>query len=230
MSDENKSGSLGVIGHLRIGDGANAIRLENGPGNSLLIGSGSTAGASLPVSPNWGPPMSSGKWYTPSSTAGFGAGSAGFNSNRMIFVPVLFGKACTLNGIAIRVTIVGEAGSVCRLGLYTDADGLPSTLVADWGTVPGDAVAVPTLTPSTAVQTGWYWQAIAFQAAATTRPTLSIYQNSPASNRVGDASAGSTSGVNNYFKDGISGALPATASLDGTLGLASTPAIWMKAA
>lgn len=230
MSDENFSGSVGVIGHLRIGEGANAIRLENGPGNSLLIGSGSSPGATNIVGPGFGPPMSSGVWYSPAGTAGFGAGVAGFANARMYLVPILFGKACTINGVAMRVTSGGEAGTLLRLGLYTDVDGVPGSLVADWGTVDGATIAVPTLTPSTAVAAGWYWQAVAFQLCPTTRPTISIFQNSPPSNRVGGGSAGVTGGNTAYFQDTVAGALPGSFTNNGTAALAQTPVIWMKAA
>lgn len=205
--------------------GNNANLHVSTDGNTLLLN-----GVPIAQQLGGGVPMTSGVWFAPAGTAGFGAGVAGLANARMYCIPILFGKACTINGAAMRVTVVGEAGSVCRLGLYTDVDGVPSDRVADWGTVPGDAVAVPTLTPSTPVTSGWYWQAIAFQLCPTTRPTVAIYQNSPPSNRVGGGSAGVVGGNTAYFQDAVPGALPLKFTNNGSAALAQTPVVWMKAA
>jgi hypothetical protein len=229
MSDENFSGSLGVIGHLRIGEGPNALRLENGPGGVLMVGSGTTPSAASIAAPIFGPPMHSGTWYPPFGHTGLTTGAIATNA-RMYLIPYLIGKACTINGVCVDITSAGEAGSVVRLGLFADADGLAGALVADWGTVAGDAIAIPTLTPSTPVQAAWYWVGVAAQLAPTTRPTCRVYQSAVV-NRVGLTNPGTGGSCGAYYNDPVTGAFPAAASpAVGVVSVVTPPVVWLKAA
>lgn len=229
MSDRNVSGSLGVETHIRIGLPPNEILLSPSPGGaSLLMGNSSTGATPIPVSPLFGPPMHTAFWYLPFDHGGLTTTSS-FTNNRVVFIPYLIGKACTINGVAIDVTSAGDAAGVVRLGLYTDLDGVPGTLVADWGTVAADAIAVPTITPSTAVQAGWYWQAFCPQGVPSVRPTVRSYQSAVGS-RVGGSSPGTATSFAGYYKDSVSGALPAAGSIDGTMPQNLIPGMWLKAA
>jgi hypothetical protein len=172
--------------------------------------------------------MHSGIWYLPTGTMGL---SSTVNSNNVaIYVPFLIGKACTLNGIGAIVTSPGEAASVLRLGLYADVDGIPVGRIADYGTVAGNVAVAVSKVISQNVTPGWYWTSIATQLAPVTPPTLSSHQSSFGPNRVGDvAIVTNKSGC--YFEVGVSGALPATASVGtGAAAVTSAIAVWLKAA
>lgn len=179
---------------------------------------------------NFGPPMSSGRWYLPFDHAGLATAALSTNS-RLYAIPICFGNACTINGVAVDVTAAGEAGSLVRLGLYADNGGVPGALAVDFGTVAASAIAVPTLTPSFPVVAGWYWQVVAPQLAPTTRPTCRVIQQGVGA-RVALTNPGTAASCGAYFRDGVTAALSAlpTFIVDGVVSIATVPAVWMKAA
>lgn len=82
-------------------------------------------------------------------------------ANRIHFVPVHFGSNRTITTVGINVTSAGSAGAVVRLGIYNDSGGLPTTLIADWGTVATDSLGFKTLSISQdVVSSQWYWFAL----------------------------------------------------------------------
>lgn len=98
-----------------------------------------------------------------------------FTANQLRLVPFVITKSVTLASLALETTVVGDAGSVARLGIYgADSNGQPTTLVAEAGTVPTDAVGCPEVafaSPPT-LAPGVYWGAVVVQGAVTTQPTL----------------------------------------------------------
>lgn len=178
----------------------------------------------------FGPPMSSGRWYLPFDHAGLTTAAVSTNS-RLYAIPICFGKACTINGVAVDITAAGESGSLVRLGLYADNGGVPGALVSDFGTVAANAIAVPTLTPSLAVAAGFYWQAVVAQSAPTTRPTCRVIQQGVGA-RVALTNPGTAASCGAYFRDGVTAALSALSTfiIDGVVSIATVPAVWMKAA
>jgi hypothetical protein len=79
----------------------------------------------------------------------------------------------TVTKIGAEVTVVGNAASVLRLGIYADdGTGYPKDLVLDAGTIAGDAVAVAEITVSQVLTPGTYWVGAVPQNAATTQPTV----------------------------------------------------------
>lgn len=177
---------------------------------------------------NVGVPMHSGRWYLPTAQIGLNAtlGSNGF----AIYVPYLIGKACTLNGIGINITVAGEAGSVVRLGLYTDLDGEPGALVSDFGTVIGTGTGAVPKVISQAVVPGWYWTSVVPQVCPVTPPTYSTPQSALGYGRVG-ATTIQTNQAGCYFEGSISGALPANAGAGlSPAAVTSAASVWLKAA
>lgn len=73
----------------------------------------------------------------------------------------------TLATIGIEVTGAATAGTNMRLALYTmDSHGWPDDLVDDFGQAAVDSTGFKSLSPNLNIIPGWYWAAIAQQAAA----------------------------------------------------------------
>jgi hypothetical protein len=178
---------------------------------------------------NGGAPMASGRWYDTNGTAA--TGSPGGNS-RGILTRVLFGAPCTLNGISVDVTVIGQAASVFRFGIFADASGLPGSRIQDFGTVAADALGANPLTISQAVLAQWYWLCVAPQGQTPTLATVRTSNVIPLQSQVGNTVPGGAAAFAAYYFDtGFSGALPSSAGTPtGTLGPANSPAIWLKAA
>jgi hypothetical protein len=97
------------------------------------------------------------------------------NQNVLTLLPFRVESAHTFTGIAVDVTGAGQAGSLLRLAVYTGTpQGVPSTLLIDAGTVAGDgATGVKAITGlSIPLRPGYCFLGVAFQSAATTRPTV----------------------------------------------------------
>lgn len=103
--------------------------------------------------------------------SGQGASTNALGNGSLRAYPIYVPSRITIDRIGCEVTVVGQAGSVVRLGIYTDAGGFPGTPLLDT-TVAGDAVATPEATVSLTLSAGWYWAASVTQSAATTQPTL----------------------------------------------------------
>src|SRR3990172_6513068 len=91
--------------------------------------------------------------------------------NQVSYHPFPVGEALTIDRITCGVQAAGAAGSVVRLGIYNDTDGMPDTLLLDAGTVAGDSTGYKEITVSQALTRGTlYWIAVVCQVAAV--PTL----------------------------------------------------------
>ncbi len=133
--------------------------------------------------------------------------------------------ACTLTRIAISVTSAGGAGNTIRLGIYTDNEGVPGSLILDAGTVLGTAVANPELTISQAITGGRYWLA----ASSTGGTTPQVLRGTmPQQNGASLAEVFAGYGLAGYAFGHASGTLPATLPNFG--GLANGPAMAVKVA
>lgn len=186
------------------------------------------SGLKLANAPGSGPPMSSGLWYNPNGTGT--TGNVAQNA-RAVMTPVLL-PACTLNGISVDVTVIGDAASKVRFGLYADAAGLPGSLVQDFGTIAADALGANPLTISQGVSAQWYWVCSAFQLMPSVRATVRMANFNIFPARVGIATpGGSNNNVAYYFDTGMSGALPASPGAPtNVMTPSNSPAIWLKAA
>lgn len=144
--------------------------------------------------------------------AGPSVGTAQFSNGVLRLVPVYVGSDIKVDKVAAEVTVAGDAGCVVRIGVFTDAQGLPGSPVID-ATVAGDAIAVAEATLGSAVPLapGWYWVGGAAQGVTVTAPTVrttaGASPNYPilgttAANVMQSAQAGHT-------KTGVTGALSA---------------------
>jgi hypothetical protein len=113
-----------------------------------------------------------GKWYATAPSA-IATGIPPESFERA--VPIRVARDCTIDQLAVGVTVVGSAGAVIRLGVRADNNGAPGTLLVDAGTVDGTATGTPTATLGTplALTAGTrVWLTAVVQGAATTRPTV----------------------------------------------------------
>lgn len=133
--------------------------------------------------------------------------------NRAYAVPFWPGRKCTLTGIAAEVTLLGVGN--LRAGLYRadPATGAPTTLVADFGTVATGVAGVKTWSMSQTIRPVLFWLVLAQQGLI----SVGLRSRDTWDPIVSDSSPVLNANRNAYFKDGISGALPASfGTIDGT--------------
>lgn len=117
------------------------------------------------------PNLQSGRYYRAPNAGPTTSNTLGNGSLRLM--PKYIANAVTLTRLGAEVTVIGEAGSKIRLGIYAD-DGTfrPSALVIDAGQIAGDSATIQEITISQALSRGWYWFGGAVQSAPTTQPTV----------------------------------------------------------
>lgn len=143
-------------------------------------------------------------------------------------VSLPLGNTGTIDRIGIEVTAAGEAGSVIRLGVYSDdGTGKPGALLLDAGTVPGDgATGFKELTIDQILGADLYWLVHVNQLCPTTAPTVRSMTSATAP--LGDTTALNMSnpgGRNGYQKTAVIGALPATWGPTGSAGASPRPIV-----
>lgn len=159
--------------------------------------------------------MASARYYasqSPGSTLALTADTA-------IYIPVWFGRACTLDRVGVSQSTTGGASSVMRLGLYTPdpTTGLPGEVLADFGTVTGNGDGYREITISQAVDAGLHWQCIAAQGTGS--PTVRASASVPHGQVFGDTTSTEFNLGNAVYcpsQTGVSGAF-ATASPNGSI-------------
>jgi hypothetical protein len=150
--------------------------------------------------------------------------------NRAHYVPMFIGTQTTFDRIAISTGTNFSGSGVMRLGIYNNANGAPSSLVLDAGTI--SPVASSTVYPITINQTlsvGWYWLAVVPQTVATTSSVRAV---SPIvfmpTTRV--PATGAWEGRTVWIETGVTGALPSTATPAEFTTSSSMPLIGLRAA
>jgi hypothetical protein len=139
-------------------------------------------------------------------------------------VPFLVTTTTTFDRIAIdHTSVVGGAGSVVRLGIYSSISGLPAARLLDAGTV--DITTGAALKPVIINQTltpGLYYLAAVPQITS----LLPVFRTAPPAFAVPDIN-NITTGVK--FEGSVSGTLPATAT-PGTANTTGAYVIYMRKA
>jgi hypothetical protein len=147
-------------------------------------------------------------------------GTANVPVNQMFALPFWPGRTCTITAVAANVTLALVGGNL-RFGLYASDGILPTTLVADYGTVGAGVTGIRSITGlSTAVRPVLYYLVIGRQGGVvnlglTTRVTWDPI--------VSETTPTITGALNSYIQTGISGSLPATFGTPA--GLDTAPAI-----
>lgn len=110
----------------------------------------------------------SGRYYDNRTTMAQ-PGTVVATAGTIFYVPIYIFDSITINQIGVYVG-TGGAGSTTRLALYTHTNGVPSTLITDYGTVATTtSSAAATITISVSLTAGLYYIAVLTTATA---PTL----------------------------------------------------------
>jgi hypothetical protein len=126
---------------------------------------------------------------------------------RLFALPFWPGRSCTLTGMAINVSLA-LAGTNLRYGIYLSDGVLPTTLLADFGTVASTLTGTRSITGlTTRVRPVLHYVVIARQGAV---GTLSVSSRSSWDPIVSDTSPTIAANTNAYYIDGVTGALPGT--------------------
>lgn len=177
------------------------------------------------------PNPAAGAYVYPHSPLAVGT-SATLSNGALRVTPWLLRTSVSISRIGSEVTVVGDAGSKLRLGIYADTgNAYPGALVVDAGQIAGDSATVQELTVAVTLRAGLYWIGGVVQAVTTTQPTVRTQSGgnldvllSPGTSL---PSAGST--VAGYNQTGVTGALPATFSST-VAPVASAPRLFVKLA
>ena len=178
------------------------------------------------------PPSASGSTYWPPLPSGnFHASGAASNAlttaagvgaaNNMTLIPFIVPRACAVTEIGFFVNSA-VAGYYADAGIYSDASGAPSALLASTGQISTGTVGMNTAAVSLTLQPGTpYWGAVAMTAAS--EPIFTgIYSGSYGSQALGFEGASPTMASVALVQALTSGwtALPATAAPTGTATIA----------
>jgi hypothetical protein len=146
-----------------------------------------------------------------------GANSTGpFQSNGDCpYSPLMLPVNNTPDRLGIEVTSAGSAGSVHRLGIWADNNGVPGTLLLDAGVVATDTIGIKEITISQALSANTlYWAGVAQQGAPATRASVRIsYSNQLVLNGTNP-----TYTVTGYHSSGITGAFASNPSFSSNYG------------
>ena len=189
------------------------------PDTDQVLTSDGLAGEPITVGPEGNlPVVRSTAWH---GLPAYGAtGTANVPVNRMFALPFWPGRTCTVTAMAANVTLALVGGNL-RMGLYASNGVLPTTLVADYGTVGAGLTGIVQISGlSTAVRPVLHYLVIGRQGGVlnlglTTRVTWDPI--------VSETTPTITGALNCYYIDGVSGALPA--SFGAPAGLDTAPAI-----
>jgi hypothetical protein len=166
--------------------------------------------------------LRSGRYYSPGSSRATNTPTL----DQLNAIPIIIPRAVTLDRIAVEITTLGAAGAVVRLGCYTDNDGIPDALIADFGTVDATTTGVKEITISQTVNPGILWLARASQGATSAQRSFS---ETPFPEPADSAVPSGTSANTAYNDNGIAGALPANFTIDG-MKTGNCPHVWIRAA
>jgi hypothetical protein len=153
-------------------------------------------------------------------------GNSGVTSNRLFYLPIYVTRTTSFDRIGINhAATTAGAGSIVRLGIYNSTNDLPSTLVLDAGFVDLTTAAAykeVTISPSQSLGVGVYWLAAVAQVTSGSPTFVTGTPIMPV-----PSSLSTFNGAK--FEAGVSGALPATATIVGTANATQPPVIFLRA-
>jgi hypothetical protein len=129
---------------LAVGTDGQVLKADSSASTGLAWGQGSFLGGIMPI----------GEYLAPPSAAATGAAG---RVNFAHFTPFIVCKRMSFDRIGINVT-TAQAGSQARLGVYSDSEGRPGTVLLDAGNVATTATGIIEVTGlSLTLNPGLYW-------------------------------------------------------------------------
>lgn len=129
---------------------------------------------------------------------------------RLHYLPMWVAERIAIDRIGVEVTTGGAAGSVVRLGLYDTSNGLPGARLLESAALSAESTGLVEATVSVELDPGLYWTAVVSQVAA---PQLRMAATMGQMVSVDSAAViGASANTAHRDSNGITGALPATAS------------------
>lgn len=185
-------------------------------------GSDGQAGEPLTIGPEGNlPVIRSASWhgiptYGSNATANVPAGT-------MFALPFWPGRSTTLTGVAGNVTLALVGGNL-RFGLYASDGVLPTTLVADYGTVTAGVTGIRSITGlSTPVRPVLHYLVIGRQGGVV---NLGLTTRATTDPIISETTPSGTANLNAYTQTGITGALPGTFGTPA--GVDTGPVVWAQ--
>jgi hypothetical protein len=150
------------------------------------------------------PVIRSGAWH---SLPPFGAtNNATVPDGRLFALPFWPGRRCALLGIAVNVTLAAVGGNL-RMGLYTSANGLPLSLVREFGSMGVGVIGISQFSGfSTHVEPDLYFLGICRQGGLL---NLGLSTRDTWDPIISELTPVIGSNLNSYYIDGVAGAFPA---------------------
>ena len=167
-------------------------------------------------------------WYLPLGSTSTTTGTV--TIDRMFCMPWRVPNTISIDRIGCEITSTGGAGSVVRLGVYRDDNGLPGALVVDAGAgVNGTSATVQSITISaTELVRGNYWLAVAAQVGTT--PTFRMASVGP-DYQIPMTSAPTANQLPGcVYQASVSGAFPATFGTPVVASIQAQPRIHIRVA
>ena len=150
-----------------------------------------------------------GRWYNHENYSHSATYLLSPTLDAVYLVPFVMAEPVTIDRIGIQIQATGGAGSVVRLGIYKDVDGLPLDLVLDAGTIDGTSVTTQAITIDQQLPRDIYWMCLVPQVG--TVPVIYGYNPAGTGNPfVGNTTQAGSQTFNAYSVSGVAGALPAT--------------------
>lgn len=160
-------------------------------------------------------PKITGRYYRTWSVIAPAAGTLSLSTT--YYTPIYVTKTATVDRLVVRTASTFSGSGVVRLGIYnSDANGQPSTVLLDAGTVATSAASTDySITVSQSLTPGTYWLAMNTQTAATTNSYQSIIGTANTVGILQDMGAASTTGAlySGYSQASVTGAFGTAASL-----------------
>lgn len=135
------------------------------------------------------------------------AGTATVPADRLFALPFYPGRSCTLTSAAVNVTLALVGGNI-RMGLYNADAGVPSTLVADYGTVTVGVTGIRQISGlSTVLRPTLYFFGVVRQGGVL---NLGLSARDTWDPMVSETAPLLDANRNAYYRDTVAGALPAS--------------------
>jgi hypothetical protein len=175
--------------------------------------------------PDFHPGYLSGHYYL-ACTSGESLTSFPLSASTLYYFPFFIAKNVTLTRLGANFTGTGVAGSLHRIGIYSNgSNNLPSTLMVDGGNIDTSTSGLKEVVISKALSPGWYWMAIMTNNPVSLSCFTAISSQIYLGKNTFDAA-----GCGALRQGSVTyGTLPSSAPVSSLSYTSVTPAIWIRA-